>query len=145
MTRLLALSLAMAGLFSAVVLFFAPWPREAWFGGDTWEYHSMGVNFARGHGLVTGLREPIEMYRFGNPENSPALLEHFIQAGQDLRPYNSYRTPVYPLFLGFTYRLTSPSPIRAAQVQVILLILVVFTFPLAGKWISGRRGFWAGG
>ncbi len=143
--RRLPLTLAAAALLTCVALILhRDWPREAWFGGDTWEYHSMGVNFARGHGLVAGLREPLEDYRFGNPADSPRMIELFSEAGRDPRPYSTYRTPAYPLFLGLVYRLTVPLPERAAQAQVCLLVLVAFAFPVAGLWVAGRPGLWAG-
>ncbi len=142
--RLPAALAAAAVIMCVALLALRDWPREAWFGGDTWEYHSMGVNFARGHGLVAGLREPLADYRFGNPAAAPRMMEHFAETGRDPKPYHTYRTPAYPLFLGLVYRLTSPLPERAAQAQVCLLVLMAFALPLAGRWVSGRAGLWAG-
>ena len=142
--RLPAALTAAALLLCIALLALREWPREAWFGGDTWEYHSMGVNFARGHGLVAGLREPLDDYHFGNPTASPRMMEQFAETGRDPKSYHTYRTPAYPLFLGLVYRLTSPLPERAAQAQVCLLVLMAFALPLAGRWAAGRPGLWAG-
>jgi hypothetical protein len=144
-SRRLPATLAAAALIVCVsLLALREWPREAWFGGDTWEYHSMGVNFARGHGLVAGLREPLDDYHFGNPTAAPRMMEQFAETGRDPKSYHTYRTPAYPLFLGLVYRLTSPLPERAAQAQVCLLVLMAFALPLAGRWAAGRTGLWAG-
>ena len=138
--------LLLPALFAVVVAWrlLTPAPNEAWFGGDSWEYHSMGVNFAAGHGLVAGLREPLERYRFSPDEQTPARLAHFAETGRDPRPYHTYRTPAYPLFLGILYTLCGPQPALAYKAQEILLIAVAFALPSAGRRIHGRAGFCAG-
>ncbi|MFO1520879.1 MAG: hypothetical protein U1F77_02835 [Kiritimatiellia bacterium] len=142
--RLFPLCAAAALLFWGVRQTATPPPDSALFAGDSWEYHSMGVNFARGHGLVAGRREPLDDYRFDGLATHPRLLEHFEGAGRDPRPYHTYRTPAYPLFLGLVYRTAGTSPRRAYQVQELLLILMAFALPPAGLWIAGNAGAAAG-
>ena len=74
----------------------------AFFGGDTWEYQSIAVNFAEGHGIQKfGGMEPFDTYKFEKQDKLPDYYSSFVaDAGQD----NFYRTPLYPLFLGIVYK-----------------------------------------
>src|ERR1039458_4635785 len=65
----------------------------ATFGGDTWEYQSMGVNFAKGHGIQKwGGLEEFGMYKFDRVDS--ALVKDFYK---DPGTSDFYRKPAYPL------------------------------------------------
>lgn len=108
------------------------------FGGDVWEYQSIAVNWALGHGFpVFGGIEAFATYRFGldQDKQDPELLARFEAAGaasRDTPQYTFYRAPLYPLFLGTIYRLYGVSPAAAKRVQVCILAAIAACLPLLG-------------
>ena len=112
------------------------------FGGDTWEYQSMGVNFAKGHGIQKfGGLEPFETYKFENLTPFSSYYNNFIvDAGRDI----FYRTPAYPLFLGVVYRSFGISPRTAKAFQLLMLVIIATSLPFIGYHYWGRSGFIGG-
>jgi len=54
-------------------------PDTAFFGGDTWEYQSIAVNFAEGKGFRFGGLLPFDAYAFDTAD--PAYFQRFVEAG----------------------------------------------------------------
>lgn len=116
----------------------------AFFGGDTWEYQSIAVNFAKGHGIQKfGGMEPFDTYKFEKQNPMPDYFNYFsvdLAAGED----RFYRTPLYPLFLGIVYKTFGISPAIAKLIQLLMLVVVAAALPFIGKHYYGRVGFVAG-
>lgn len=133
------------GTFSRVASFTG----YADFGGDIWEYQSMAVNFAKGHGIARfGGIEDFSVYSFEtDPAVSrvmPAPLEHFLKAGKNGGVEWFFRTPGYYLFLGVIYKIFGVSPLIAEHIQLILLATVAASLPLIGRHYWHKTGFWSG-
>ena len=77
---------------------------RAYFGGDTWEYQSMAVNWAKGHGLKFGSIEKFSVYKFDQGKEKE-YYSTFIRSGKNGGFYNYYRTPGYPIFVGVIYKI----------------------------------------
>jgi 4-amino-4-deoxy-L-arabinose transferase-like glycosyltransferase len=115
---------------------------DAYFGGDIWEYQSMAVNFAKGHGIQKfGELEPFETYKF---EKMDPLPEYYSTFKENPGWSDFYRTPVYPLFLGSVYKIFGISPLIAKKIQLILLIIVAASLPWIGKYFWKLSGFVSG-
>ena len=112
----------------------------AFFGGDTWEYQSMGVNFAYGHGVHRfGGIEPFERYRFSHDAENQTYYQTFLDYGREGGRLNLYRTPAYPLFVGLVYKLYGVSPQKLKYVQLYLVVLSASFLPYLGF----RYGGWS--
>ncbi|MEO5361308.1 MAG: glycosyltransferase family 39 protein [Nitrospirota bacterium] len=123
---------------------------SARFGWDTWEYQSMAVNFAAGHGLKFGGIEEFSFYKFtqtGDQVFGDAGLkgyESFLELGSRGGSYNFYRTPGYPAFLGILYKIFGVSPKVARVSQVFLVIVIAAFLPYVGFAYWRLKGFAAG-
>lgn len=124
-------------------------------GGDMWEYQSMAVNVAYGHGVNTfGGMEPFEVYGFGTTEwhgvqeMDPATYEdrksRFMVDGGDGGFTNAFRMPLYSLFLGAIYSVAGVQPLIAKNMQLLLLALVAGGLPLLGSLWWKKKGLLAG-
>lgn len=120
-----------------------PYTNYAFFGGDTWEYQSLAVNFAKGHGIDRfGAIEQFEEYKFGGfdqfYDGSPEMF-HSLAGTQ-----NSYRTPVYPLFLGIIYKIFGVNVLIAKFFQLLLYVLIAASLPIIGYRYLSVAGFLGG-
>ncbi len=123
------------------------------FGGDSWEYQSLGVNISMGKGFRYGKIAGLENYKFSLTEKSlrvpfyplppverregvSTLYDYFVNG----RGFSFYRTPGYPLFLAFIYRLLGVHPLAVKIAQIILLSFVAALLPLIGRHYWGGRG-----
>jgi hypothetical protein len=127
----------------------AKFDDTAFFGGDTWEYQSMAVNWAKGYGLKTGGIESYENYKFdnhyGNPQNAGIEgYKTWKTIGDNGGIQNFFRTPGYPFFLGLIYKVFGVHPLIAKQIQLILLIIIGSFLPLIGFNYWGKIGFLSG-
>jgi hypothetical protein len=120
------------------------YPDTAFFGGDTWEYQSMGVNIAKGHGPRVGAIEPFETYRFEPTESEPPHAVSFFRAGAAGGDHNFFRAPGYPYFLGAIYALVGVRPAVVKRIQALLVILVGSCLPYLGWRFWEWRGFSSG-
>lgn len=113
---------------------------KAYFGGDVWEYQSMAVNFAYGHGINKfGELEAFETYKFDKKDT--AIYNTFREnAGNN----NFYRTPIYPLFVGIIYKIGGIKPLYAKCAQLLLLIIVAISLPFIGEFFWGKLGCLSG-
>lgn len=110
------------------------------YGSDAWDYQSIAVNYAKGHGFhVSGRLEPIETYRFGH-------LDQGVEEKQELLAGipNIHRPPLYPLTIGFIYRIFGVNPALVVVLQLLLLCLTAAALCLIGFLLAGNKGFWAG-
>lgn len=115
---------------------------SAFFGGDTWEYQSMGVNFAKGHGIQKfGAMEPFDVYKFDNIVPLPVYYGDFVRgAGRD----DFFRTPAYQLFLGIVYKMLGVSPSAVKILQLLMLVFIAASLPFVGRHYWGKPGFIGG-
>ena len=113
---------------------------DAFFGGDTWEYQSMAVNFAKGHGIQRfGELENFDEYKFNTTDSS--LEKQFkAEAGN----VDVYRTPGYPLFVGLSYKLFGFHPIYIKKIQLLLLILIATGLAWIGSYFWQKPGLYGG-
>lgn len=129
----------------AIALFFLFKPlintnNKAYFGGDTWEYQSMAVNYSLGLGLQKfGGLATFDTYKFDRFDQT--LYDSFQRgAGFD----NVYRTPGYSLVLGVFYKILGVQPLLAKYFQLFLLCIIAGTLPLLGLELFERKGYYAG-
>ena len=110
-------------------------------GGDEWEYQSMGVNYATGHGFpVFGCVEPFEKYkmtRAWSKDYYNYYYNEFTKAKED----HFYRTPGYPFFLGLVYKIYGVSPLKAKQLQLLMLVIIASFLPFIGYYYWKLPGF----
>ena len=114
------------------------------FGGDVWEYQSIAVNFARGHGFPTfGGFEDFSVYGFGRNQDvtRPEQLKMFYERAQ--KNYY-YRTPAYLLFLGTVYKIHGVSPLIVKRVQLRIYVLIAVLLPVIGYVYWRWHGLLAG-
>jgi 4-amino-4-deoxy-L-arabinose transferase-like glycosyltransferase len=127
------------------------------FGGDSWEYQSLGVNLSLGHGFQTGKIAPLGEYKFSSlgkaretlfyplsfSGDSPApetLYGHFMKGGE----YSFYRVPGYPFFLAFIYKVFGIHPIVVKIIQILLLAFTAAMLPVAGRYYWANAGLGSG-
>lgn len=114
----------------------------ALFGGDAWEYQSMGVNLAMGHGIQRfGALEPFETYKFEEFDEPPSYYGLFFDLAGEV---DVVRTPGYPLFLGLVYSVFGISPRVAKIIQLMMLVIVAASLPMLGHRFWGRQGLVGG-
>lgn len=125
------LSTRKAALFSALLMcvyfmafgVFNTYTDSVPLSGDSWEYQTMGVNLARGHGVQRlSLLEPFADYKFDTQEVDSESLYNL-----KISPYyivDTYRTPAYSLFLGLVYKLFGLNPSIVKVIQLLLLCFV---------------------
>lgn len=134
----LALSFAiLLILFNAVQRFDTFQPlHTAYFGGDEWEYQSIGVNLAKGHGFpIFGAAEPFDAYRFGSVRGSSNYAP-FVSGTR----YDFYRSPAYPLMLAGVYALFGVDPYVAKTIQYWMLVVSLCVLPFVGFAYWGYSG-----
>lgn len=121
-------------------------PAAAYMGGDTWEYQSMAVNFAHGHGLKVGAILPYSAYEFESDirERYLPTFDRFVETGRGGGEYWFYRTPAYPFLLGLLYKAVGVRPDIALLVQLLVFIGIGSAVPVLGEMLLGTRGFVAG-
>ena len=121
------------------------------FGGDEWEYQSLGVNLAFGHGYQEGRLEEFPAYKFNTSEN--LFLYHDPLTGAHLTykdyfnqggVYSFYRTPGYPVFLALIYKIFGVHPLYVKITQIFLLAVCAAFLPLIGQLLWGAVGFGSG-
>jgi hypothetical protein len=134
--------LVIAVIYALIAVKLIPLDDKAFFGGDTWEYQSMGVNFVYGHGMQKfGGLEPFEKYQFNVQPSREYLIDRFYaRAGQN----DFLRPPAYPLFLGIVYRVFGVSPLIAKNIQLILLCVIAAFLPFIGFRYWDKAGFIGG-
>ncbi|MBI5814210.1 MAG: hypothetical protein HZB29_01215 [Nitrospinae bacterium] len=119
----------------------------AYFGGDTWEYQSLAVNLAKGHGVNKfGGVEEFSVYKFSEEprEDYEGLKNQFMKQGAGGGSFDSMRTPGYPLFLAAVYSIYGVSPRAAKQAQFLALIIIAASMPYIGYAFWGYGGVAAG-
>lgn len=127
----------------------------AFFGGDSWEYQALGVNIAYGHGYQNGAIESFETYQFDpdrkrnqyddilnptEPGMPETYFDHFSKGGY----YFFQRTPGYPLFLAFAYKIFGVHPMIVKIIQIMFLALAGGLLPWIGAFYWGRLGILTG-
>lgn len=143
-TRQLLLSLALFALHAAVGLSRQRVDNLVYFGGDSWEYQSMAVNFVHGHGMKAGGVLPFERYRFSSPPQTPELPAHFEAIGREPGRYHTYRTPGFPALAALVYTVGGVHPVLVYRAQLLLLALVAALLPWVASRAHGPAGVAAG-
>jgi len=110
------------------------------YGSDEWDYQSIAVNFAKGHGFhLTGSFEKSEVYKFGTVDEGIYEKQELIKGIT-----NIHRPPLYPLFIGAIYKIFGIHPAIIVVLQLIILCFVVAGFAQFAYHLMGKAGFWAG-
>jgi len=109
-------------------------------GSDEWDYQTIAVNFATGHGFhVTGNFEKPEVYKFGSVDKGTyekqKILKGFV---------NIHRPPLYPLFIGLIYKMFGVNPFIIVILQLLLLCIVAAGLPMFGYFLWRSKGFYIG-
>ena len=110
---------------------------------DYMMYQSVGVNFAKGHGIQKfGGIEKFKEYKFySNTPYRNFTVKHFYEIGGcDF----FFMTPGYTLFLGIIYKIFGVSPLIVKYIQLLLLIIVAAFLPLIGYHLWKYSGFVSG-
>ena len=139
MKGLVGISIGLTILYYLIFQVSAKLDNSCFIGGDTWEYHSMGVNLAKGHGINKfGAFEPYEDYKFtfGSQNN--------INSFKEKKRDNFRRTPGYSFFLGMIYTIGGVNVALAKHVQLFLIAFIAGFIPLFGRLIKGKQGYITG-
>lgn len=146
----------LAALYFACFHPYTSFTDTAFFGGDTWEYQSMGVNLAYGHGVsMWGGIESFETYAFADEEwnrqygqyNATAyrnMRVEFARTGERGGDMDTNRMPLYPLFIGAVYKIFGVHPLILKNIQLLLLALMAAGLPLLGFLWWKEKGMIAG-
>ena len=116
---------------------------------DSFEYHMMGVNLAKGHGIsVIGVYGDINDYKFDFSINNNLEFptsELLFKIAYRLKGINYFfRDPGYPFFLGFIYKLFGINPIAVKYIQLVMLCFTIGFMPfLYRRWL-GSSGWTIG-
>lgn len=130
-------------IYSTVFFNLARFSNGAKFIRNDDQYHSAGVNFAKGYGISRiGAIEPFSNYKFTeygpNLELNYKLFTRFAGAHQFQNP------PGYGLFLGIIYFFVGINPLIAKYIQLLLLIIVASLLPMLGYNYWKTKGYVAG-
>lgn len=111
--------------------------------GDSVDYQSLAVNLVLGHGYKIGGVDKFETYKIdrtsGNYKTDKTYDGFIARAG-----FHFYRTPGYPLFLAFIYKLFGIHPRIVQIIQIILLAISVSLLPVIGGYYWSKPGIIAG-
>jgi len=134
-------------LFCAIAFNRAKFDDYVHLEGDTWEYQSMAINWARGKSLMTegAFGDYHKDYKF-HPvaEIYQPQLDYMLKKGKSGGDTKFYRTPGYIIFLGTIYKLFGVSPLIAKQIQLLLITFIAACLPFIGFNYWNQRGFIAG-
>lgn len=107
--------------------------------GDEWEYHSLAVNLAYGHGYRSVQLEEFEKYKFlmikGNIR-CESTYKRFIRPSE----YDFDRTPGYPMFLALIYGIFGVHPFIVKIFQTIIMAASYAFMPVIGSYYWGWKG-----
>jgi 4-amino-4-deoxy-L-arabinose transferase-like glycosyltransferase len=139
----IALTLLLIVLYSAIFYNISGFTNGARFKNGEFEYHSAGVNLAKGHGISRiGAIEPFDQYKFNeygnNVEFNYKYFTRFAGAYQFQNP------PGYGIFLGVIYYVFGINPVIAKYIQLLLLIVIASVLPLMGYRYWKANGYVAG-
>jgi len=113
---------------------------DVFYGSDEWDYQTIAVNFATGHGFhVTGGFEKPEVYKFGHVDSGTFEKQELLRGIT-----NIHRPPLYPLFVGVMYKIFGVNPSYIVIFQLLLLCIVAAGLPLLGFFLLQSKGFYSG-
>ncbi len=137
----LLIGIAVILLYGAIRYVHLPITDTAYFGGDIWEYQSMGVNFAMGHGFqLFGEVEQFETYKFDpRPDNEPYHDKSYYK-GFKKPQLNFFRAPAYTFFLGTIYSVFGVRPSVVKKIQYLLILVGMLILPIIGFLYWGTVG-----
>ena len=142
--RLLVLgSITLAAGCLGLQLWRYPLDDSAPFGGDSWEYQSLGVNLAKGLGYRFGGLAPLADYRFKPDGHAPGSPQVFAEPDR-FQVSHFYRTPGYPLFLALVYSVAGVHPLVVKLLQALMSALACAALPWISSGYWGRRGLLSG-
>ena len=137
------LLLFMIVTYSLVFYNLAQFSNGAKFVMNDNEYHSAGVNFAKGYGISRiGAIEPFSSYKF--TEYGPNLEFNYKFFTRLAGSYQFQNPPGYGLFLGVIYLIGGVNPIVAKYIQLLLLIIVASFLPFLGYSYWKMKGYLSG-
>lgn len=118
------------------------WDNKVYFGYNSAEYQSMGVNFAKGHGFQRyGAMEDYSVYKFdtNNVFFPPKpIFKMFLKYPGII---DVWRTPGYGLFLGVVYKIAGINPWVVKTIQLIMLVFIASFLPILAYLILKTKGF----
>jgi len=141
--------------FSSLFYLFNKYQRfltdDAFFGGDTWEYQSLGVNLSLGHGYQAGGIEKFDTYKFGAGQYDEIsnvapheVTKTFYEYFKEEHWPSFNRSPGYPFFLAFIYRIFGIHPKIVKIIQIVLLAIAASLLPIIGRYYWSQYGALAG-
>ncbi|MDD3876492.1 MAG: hypothetical protein PHT69_07705 [Bacteroidales bacterium] len=110
------------------------------YGSDEWDYQTIAVNFAKGHGFhISGNYENPETYKFGHIDKNVFDKQELLKGIP-----NIHRPPLYPLLIGIIYKISGINPVVIVLLQLFLLCLLASLLPFISLRFFGKNGFWIG-
>jgi 4-amino-4-deoxy-L-arabinose transferase-like glycosyltransferase len=135
-------------IYSVIFMNISEFDNSVPFFGDAIEYQSMGVNFAKGHGIQkSGGIEDFGEYKFSEKPVNPGkgfFVKTDIHDFQQNIRNDFYREPAYPLFLGIIYKISGTNPENVKYIQLLLMLIIASFLPLIGHIFWGKEGFISG-
>lgn len=114
---------------------------------DQIDYQTIAVNFATNSEFpVNGLYHDVSVYhiQLNNSADSIRNKEEYNKLFYIQGIYSLHRFPAYPVFIGIIYKCFGIHPLSIKLIQLLIILCVVFCFPLLGYKIWQSKGF-AGG
>jgi uncharacterized MnhB-related membrane protein len=118
----------------------------AFFGGDSWQYQALGVNWSLGHGYNAGGIESFATYKFDKDAGSAVEFagSYYRKFLAEKTRYNFSRAPGYPVFLAIVYKIFGIHPGVVKIIQILLLAACAMLMPVIGVHYWPRHGFLSG-
>jgi len=127
-------------LLCAIVIIEGKYDNKVDFTGDEWDYQSIAVNNYFGYAfLTTGRIKEIEAYKFKNLDDGKIK---FWERFSGRKAFN--RSPLYPFFVSFIYRLFGINPAIVKYIQLLLIVTSGMLLVPIGRLAWGDKGYYIG-
>jgi len=118
---------------------------HAYFGGDVWQYQSLGVNLLFGHGYKLGGLEGFKTYKYGVYKGQPREeIEGRFRSFTSGARHAFSRSPGYPLFIAGVYKVFGIHPRVVKILQIVMVAITTALMPLIGWYYWNRWGIFSG-
>ncbi len=135
-------------LFYIIFSFLSKFDDKVRYHGDTIDYQTIAVNFAKGYGFnITGGIESFDTYSFKlvkDPGRYDVSYKKEDLHGKFLATVNYFRTPGFPMFMGVIYKCFGVHPLIVRFLQLLLLVISACIMIIISYTLWGRKGFYIG-